>query len=29
MPVNAIHKNAIIPDSVHLGCGNFIIARYL
>ena len=26
MPVNAIHKNAIIPDSVHLGYGNFINA---
>ena len=26
MPANAIHKNAIIPESVHLGFGNFINA---
>jgi sugar O-acyltransferase (sialic acid O-acetyltransferase NeuD family) len=26
MPVNAIHSSAIIPDSVHIGHGNFINA---
>ena len=26
MPVNAIHKNAIIPDSVDFGYGNFVNA---
>lgn len=26
MPANAIHKNSVIPESVHLGYGNFINA---
>jgi len=26
MPVNAIHKNSVIPESVHLGYGNYINA---
>ncbi|HEX9650129.1 MAG TPA: acetyltransferase [Cyclobacteriaceae bacterium] len=26
MPINAIHSSAIIPDSVHIGHGNFINA---